>query len=274
LAITASEYLEVKTIASSNRVTRYLRRKYYGPHIKLTNKSKLMFLGSTYGGWVFEPNESLHESTILSCGLGEDASFDVEIARLYRSRVVMVDPTPRAINHFDSMMRQIGSPSTVSYSNDGIQSIESYDLSELDASQFSLIQAALSDRVGFAKFFSPPNPLDVSHSLVNFQNDYSSTTPYINVPTVDIKTLIFEQDLGHISIAKFDIEGAEIEVIPLMLRNEIFPDQILVEYDELNFPSARARDNFNVVNNLIQEFGYEMIWFDGRTCVSYRRGIL
>jgi FkbM family methyltransferase len=165
----------------------------------------------------------------------------------------------------------MGFPSTVAYSSHGIQSLESYDLSGLDPAQFSLVQAALSDSIGFAKFFSPPNPLDVSHSLVNFQNDYSSTTPYIEVPTVDIKTLVNEQDLGHISIAKFDIEGAEIQVIPFMLASGIFPGQILVEYDELNFPSARGRNNFEKVHQLMQGFGYETIWFDGRTCVSYRR---
>ncbi len=88
--------------------------------------------------------------------------------------------------------------------------------------------------------------------------------------TVDIETLIKDQDLNHIAIAKFDIEGAEIQVIPLMLASGIFPAQILVEYDELNFPSSRGRINFQKVHQLIQKLGYETIWFDSRSCLSYQ----
>ncbi len=256
--------------ASNNRLSRYIRRKFYGSRVKIVARSQLLRLGSEYGGWVFIPDESLVGATILSCGLGEDASFDIEIARLYQAQVVIVDPTPRAITHFNDIMLRMGSPSTMAYSKDGCQRLESYDLRGMSSAQFSLAQVALSDRVGLAKFFSPPNPLDVSYSLVNFQNSYSSTTPYIQVPTVDIETLIKDQELNRIAIAKFDIEGAEIQVIPLMLASGIFPDQILVEYDELNFPSSRGRINFQKVHQLIQKSGYETIWFDSRSCLSYQ----
>jgi FkbM family methyltransferase len=251
-------------------VARFIRRKLYGPRIKIDGKSELLRLGSEYGGWVFVPNESLNGATILSCGLGEDASFDVEIARLYQARVVLVDPTPRAIEHFNAVMSRMGQPSISEYSNDGCQPIESYDLSGLHSDQFSLVQAALSESNGVAKFFSPPDPSSVSHSLINFQNDYSSTTQFIEVPTIDIATLVSQENLSRIALAKFDIEGAEIQVVPLMLANKIFPEQILVEYDELNFPSARSRRNFKSVNQLLINTGYSTSWFDGRSCVSYR----
>ena len=256
--------------AFKNRVLRYFRRKLYGPRVKIESKSKLLRLGSEYGGWVFAPDDSLVGATILSCGLGEDASFDIEIARLYQAQVVIVDPTPRAITHFNDLMLRIGLPSTMPYSKDGCQEIESYDLREISARQFSMAPVALSNEVGMAKFFSPPNPLDVSHSLVNFQNSYSLTTPYIEVPTLDVQTLVGDRGLDHIAIAKFDIEGAEIRVIPLMLASGILPDQILVEYDELNFPSPRGLKNFKKVHQLIQETGYETVWFDGRSCLSYQ----
>jgi FkbM family methyltransferase len=251
-------------------MTRFVRRKLHGPRITIGHKSEVLRLGSEYGGWVFVPNESLKGATILSCGLGEDASFDVEIAKLYGARVVIVDPTPRAIQHFNGIMARMGHPRVSEYSQDGCQPIESYDLSGLNSDQFSLVQAALSDGNGVAKFFSPPDSSSVSYSLVNFQNNYSSTTPFIKVPTMDIATLVSRESLNQIALAKFDIEGAEIQVIPLMLANEIFPDQILVEYDELNFPSARGRKNFNSVNQLLIGAGYSTTWFDGRSCVSYR----
>ncbi len=249
---------------------RFIRRKLYGPRVKVDGATKVLRLGSEYGGWVFVPSDSLNGATVLSCGLGEDASFDVEIAKLYRARVVIVDPTPRAIQHFNAVMSRMGKQRSSEYSKDGCQPIQSYDLSELNRDQFSLVQAALSDSNGFAKFFSPPNPSDVSYSLINFQNNYSSTTTFIEVPTIDIGTLVEEENLSHIALAKFDIEGAEIQVIPLMLASGILPDQILVEYDELNFPSARSRKNFDNVNQLLIQAGYKSTWFDGRSCVSYQ----
>jgi len=192
---------------------------------------------------------------------------------LYDARVVIVDPTPRAIQHFKAVMARMGQPRASEYSNDGCQPIESYDLSGLNSDQFSLVEAALSDSNGFAKFFSPPNPSDVSYSLVNFQNNYSSTTTFIEVPTIDIATLVSQENLGQIAPAKFDVGGTEIQVIPLMLAKGIFPDQILVEYDELNFPSARSRTNFEDVNQLSKQSGYKTTWFDGRSCLSYQRSV-
>ena len=91
-------------------VSRFIRRKLYGPRIKIEGKSELLRLGSQYGGWVLVPNESLKGATILSCGLGEDASFDVKIAKFYQARVVIVDPTPRAIEHFNAVMSRMGQP--------------------------------------------------------------------------------------------------------------------------------------------------------------------
>lgn len=143
-------------------------------------------------------------------------------------------------------------------------------MSELHRDQFTLVEAALSDNNGIAKFFSPPNPSDVSYSLINFQNDYFSTTTFIEVPTIDIGTLVEEENFGHIALAKFDIEEAEILVIGVMLARGIFPDQILVEYDELNFPSAKSRASFNNVNQILKQAGYKTTWFDGRSCVSYQ----
>jgi len=256
--------------AFRTKFVRYIKRKIYGPRVQIVDRPHLLRLGSEYGGWVFAPDDSLVGATILSCGLGEDASFDIEIARLYQAQVVIVDPTPRAITHFNELMLHMGLPSTMAYSKGGYQELKSYDLREISPQQFSLIPVALSDKVGVAKFFSPPNLLDVSHSLVNFQNSYSSNTPYITVPTVDIKTLVSDQNLKDIAIAKFDIEGEEIQVIPLMLANGILPNQILVEYDELNFPSPRGRKNFRAVHRLIQKAGYETVWFDGRSCLSYQ----
>jgi hypothetical protein len=42
----------------------------------------------------------LSNAKVLTCGLGEDASFDVEFASKYNAEAIVVDPTPRAIQQF------------------------------------------------------------------------------------------------------------------------------------------------------------------------------
>ena len=43
-----------------------------------------------------------------------------------------------------------------------------------------------------------------------------------------------ENNLKEIDLLKLDIEGAENHVLPDMVKKKIFPDQILVEFDELS----------------------------------------
>ena len=251
------------------KIIRIIKRKRYGPKIRINYSGPLDRLGSEYGGWVFVPDESFSEATLLSCGLGEDASFDIEFAQKYGAKVVMVDPTPRAITHFNLIVSRLGDPKSVEYSSGGNQSVASYDLRAIKSGQLTLMHVALSDSVGVAKFYAPSNPEDVSHSLVNFQNNYADDTAAIKVPTVDFDTLMERKELISISIAKFDIEGAEIEAVPAMITSGVFPKQVLIEFDELNYPSPRARNNFENVNRVLTEAGYEAVYFDKRSCVTY-----
>ena len=58
---------------------------------------------------------------------------------------------------------------------------------------------------------------------------------------------------------KLDIEGAEVEVIKNMMDSKIFPNQILVEIDELNKIDKISVERFNKINNLLIENNYELI---------------
>ncbi len=118
---------------------------------------KLIHLGSKYGGWTFVDSESLYGSTIISAGLGEDASFDIEFATKFSARVIMVDPTPRAIQHFKYITANLGNLRRLNYHKTGCQPIESYDLSKIDSEQLKLINKALWNEKATLKFFSPPN---------------------------------------------------------------------------------------------------------------------
>ena len=57
--------------------------------IKLINQldfiklEKVIKLGTEYGGWFFIDDKDLYGTTIISAGLGEDASFDIELINKY-----------------------------------------------------------------------------------------------------------------------------------------------------------------------------------------------
>lgn len=222
-------------------------------------------LGSNYGGWSFVEEDGIHGCTIISAGLGEDASFDIEFASKYNAKVIIVDPTPRAIDHFNSIKSSFGNKKLTNYVNGGKQPIASYDLSKVNKDNFKLISRALWNEDGELKFYEPPNPSHVSYSAINFQNNYSQKTNYINVKAITFDKLLDEINLeiSDIYLVKLDIEGAQLEVISQFLNLEIYPKQILVELDELNLPSKESFERVDSINTILSRNGYSLLKSDG-----------
>jgi FkbM family methyltransferase len=206
----------------------------------------------------------LRDSVILSCGLGEDASFDVEFASRYGAKVILVDPTPRAISHFEGIQGRIGQPASQGYVPGGKQPLDSYDLRKLGKGSLVLEPFALWVAKTKLKFFAPQNPDHVSHSVVNWQNNYAQDTPYIEVATITLEELLSKHKLKTVPLMKLDIEGAEIEVIRHMAENAIHVRQLLVEFDEMNFPSERSQRNVEATDTILRGAGYECSHFDGK----------
>jgi len=231
----------------------------------------IIHLGTEYGGWSLVDEDSLKGSTIISAGLGEDASFDVEFASKYNATVVLVDPTPRAISHFKQIKRALGCSATQKYSEGGCQPISSYDLSLLNKNSLSLTTKALWDKNTTLKFYEPPNPNHVSHSIVNYQNNYSNKTKYIEVEAITLDALISNLNIkpSDIPLMKFDIEGAEIEVLTRALNIGITPRQILVEFDELNVPSTKGFARVTEMDELLKNNGYTLLKTDGKADFLY-----
>ena len=243
------------------------RRRLYRPRIEVHTGYPLRRLGTRYGGWTFVDTEDLRGCNAVCCGLGEDASFDVAFANEYTATIVAVDPTPRAIEHFEAIRRRFHMPATLPQSDDGKLEAASYDLSTIDDSRFSLIPKAVAADSGRLRFFAPPNPAHVSYSLVNFQNGYSTDTDYLEVDAVTLSSIV--ADVGDVVLVKLDIEGAEAQVIPELLESGMLPQQILAEFDELNVPSSRARASAEATDRTLRQHGYQCVYHDGRTTFSY-----
>lgn len=233
-------------------------------------ENKLCRLGSDYGGWYFIEDDSLKDSTIISCGAGEDISFDVEFAAKYGAKIIIVDPTPRAVSHVNSMLESVPNKNTRTYTGDGNQPIESYDLSSLSSSDITFVSKALWNEETTVKFFYPPQKEWVSCSIINYQNGYSTETDHIEVETITLKTLMEEQGIENLPLLKIDIEGAEIEVIEKMIEDKIFPDQLLVEYDELPHRTERGINRVQKTHDLLIASGYELIHSDSGANFLYR----
>ena len=53
-------------------------------------------------------------------------------------------------------------------------------------------------------------------------------------------------NIKNIEMIKLDIEGSEVEVLDNMIEDKIFPNQILVEFDELNNINDKAVQDFQI----------------------------
>jgi FkbM family methyltransferase len=226
-------------------------------------------LGTPYGGWTFADVPQLRGCVAISCGVGEDASFDVEFASAYGAEIVLVDPTPRAIEHFRESAKRLGQAAETSYIAGGKQPPEAYDLRRIQSGQLRLVDKAVSDEVGVVRFYAPPNPEHVSHSIVNFQNDYSASTPYIEVESVSIGSLVAHVDSARLQIIKLDIEGAEGGVLEGLMALPVRPPQLCVEFDELGARTSDGRQRFDESHRLLTDNGYEPAHFDGHANFLY-----
>lgn len=221
-------------------------------------------LGSQYGAKRFFDFQELHNSRILSCGLGEDASFDIEFAKKYNSQIIIVDPTPSAITHYNYILESIRKRKE-NLTNDSTENTGLYDLSNVNENQLLLEKFALWTIPTKLKFFAPKNPDHVSYSITNFQHNYSLSENFehIIVDSVTLQTLLEKYKFEQLHLLKLDIEGAEVEVLKDMMKNKIYPTQIAVEFDGFNSPSKKALSDYYEVDSQLRANGYLCYDFDG-----------
>jgi FkbM family methyltransferase len=152
---------------------------------------ELIRLGSSYGGYVIPANVIEPHWICYSAGLGEDITFEIELAKRYGSTVYAFDPTPKSADHVKSAT-----------SENGHFVFRSYGLWSSDTEM---------------RFYAPRDPRHVSHSIANLQQ----TERYFVAQCRSLPSLMAEFGHDRLDFLKLDIEGAEYEVLGSMTENDI-----------------------------------------------------
>lgn len=199
----------------------------------LRNRRSAIRLGSDYGGWTI-PVGALNAASVCYCvGCGEDISFDLELIRWYQCAVHGFDPTPRSIEYVRKATAGIAG--------------------------YRFFEVGIWSSDGTVRFFSPANPSHVSHSITNL----SGGDNYMEIPTRRLSRVL--QELGHTRLAllKLDIEGAENEVIRTLLEDRLIIDILLVEFDELGFPTPERVAGMKSSLQALFAYGYRLFNISG-----------
>ncbi|MER9419173.1 FkbM family methyltransferase [Mesorhizobium sp. M0306] len=251
-----------------NGARRKLQIWWHSPKIEISStRLTLKRFGTRYGGWTVFEIASLRGSKIVSCGAGEDVSFDISMASELGCSIVIVDPTPRAVEHVTSVIQRIrqGRPGDEGCGHCGSQSVGNYDLSNIFPSQIVLVERAIWCKREVVRFFAPQDARHVSHSIVNIQHGQRLDQPdgYIDVHAVTLQDILEENDIEQLEMLKLDIEGAEISVIRDIIEKGLRPKQLLVEFDGLLFPSTKTRADIKFTDSILREAGYNCYHRDG-----------
>jgi FkbM family methyltransferase len=147
---------------------------------------KLETIGETsYGQWCTDTSGLDKDSIVYSFGVGDDASWDLELIRRFGCKVYAFDPDPKSV----AWVRDQHMPD-----------------------EFVFIPVGLSGRDGEEKFYDPYNDKNVNVSILKKDKTFS----YLPVK----RLATFMQELGHdhIDLLKINIEGAEYKVIKDICR--------------------------------------------------------
>jgi FkbM family methyltransferase len=152
---------------------------------------ELVRLGSNYGGYVIPASLIGPDWICYSAGLGEDITFEIELAKRYGSMVYGFDPTPKSAEHVKS--------------------------AALENGQFVFHPYGLWSTDTEMRFYAPRDPGHVSHSIANLQQ----TERFFVARCRSLPSLMAELGHDRIDFLKLDIEGAEYEVLRSMSEHAI-----------------------------------------------------
>tara|TARA_R100000234_G_scaffold111415_1_gene84376 strand:- start:226 stop:849 length:624 start_codon:yes stop_codon:yes gene_type:complete len=186
----------------------------------------MQYLGTEYGGWLVDLDLIPERSTIVSAGIGEDISFDLELIRQKRCNVIGIDPTPKSHLFIEK------------------QSV---------LTNFLLIKKALDSECGKEiEMYKNSNPNHVSESILSSHSSVKKGDSYL-AKTVSLQT-IFEQ-YDDISLIKMDIEGSEYNVLNNLKSLPNTVKQMCIEFH--HFCTNHSMDDTHKVVSILKDLGFK-----------------
>jgi len=230
-------YLKWKHGGDIFALRRHVERQYMPPYPKPSDSAsgdetacsirdlKLHRLGSEYGGSVVALDLIAPGSTVISAGVGEDISFDLEIIKRKGCKVIGIDPTEKARNFVEKNKNE----------------------------SFEFIPKALysQDRHGVT-IYKSSRPDCVSESVTSSHRSVESSDHY-EAQTISIQEL--QQVYPDISLLKMDVEGAEYEVLNSIETLDI--PQIFLEFHHF-CTEYTPEDTYKCIEH-VKAMGYAVV---------------
>lgn len=223
-------------------------------------------VGTKYGGWWIPKNIDFNEDSIIySGGVGEDISFDIAMQSKYNCNIFLIDPTERAIKHYDQCKNYFTSKDKSIFTGD----IQKDYFTVIDNytpkfSKFNYYSIGIWDSKTTLKFYKQTNKRYVSQSLIN--NMFGEQ--YTTIETTTIKDIMSNYEHDHIDLLKLDIEGAEVKVINNMLDDKIYPKYLCIEFD-LFLKKKDQENGTSKVMKRIESLGYKILKNDNMN-ITYK----
>lgn len=212
-------------------------------------------LGTDYGGWLIPKNISLNENSILYLGgAGEDISFDLKLQDKYNCWIVIIDPTKKAIKHYEEVKlfyKDNNFKFTGNIQKDYIQNIKNLNI---NFNKIIFLDMGLYNKKDLLKFYKQDNPNYVSQSLEN--NMFGINYDIVKVDT--IKNIMIELNHNNIDLLKLDIEGSECDVLDKMLDDNILPKYLCIEFDLL-LKNKDFNKKTEKIGKRLESFGYKIL---------------
>lgn len=205
-------------------------RIFYGA--LLHRNVTLLELGNRATGcsWFFCPDGLDADSVIYSGGVGYDVTFEHALLKKLGASMVLFDPSPTGIG-------TMAKP-------------------ENKAPQFKFHPVALAGQCGTLKL-SPP--LNIREGSWFAQTDGAAI---IEVPCLDLSTLMNRNGHDHIDLLKIDIEGAEYDVLDDLLKRRLRVKQVLVEFHHNILPGIRRSRTIRTILKMVAA-SYRLLNQDG-----------
>ena len=218
------------------------------------NLSEEILYGTEYGGWTLPSKifDQFHSLTVLSCGVGEDISFDNQILLHSDWDIVLIDPTPRAKVHYLVFLESIKRNKELRINN----SDEIYTYTNESKSwptRLQYIEKALVSHEFEGESLTMHEPrfsTSVSHSAENrLLTDVGFIADSITMPQL-FEAHLQEKPWG----IKLDIEGSEWgvvrDIIDLHLKGYQLPIFACIEVHKLSSTKDYKADIQGLINSL------------------------